>query len=65
MAINKEVFKTEKCKVLLYDRNLKTLDIDFNRFGIRIDNVDDCGLDYVSVKYKGEIGSPYFTYKLT
>lgn len=64
MATSNGTFKSEKCKVLFYHKDLKVLDIDFMGYGIRIDNVTECDSVYVNVKYKGEIGSPNFTYKL-
>lgn len=57
-------YKTEKCKVLAYDKHTKELDVDFKGYGIRIKNVDKVDSDFVSVKYYGEIGTPNFTYKL-
>lgn len=57
-------YKTEKCKVLAYDEFTKELDIDFKGYGIRINNVGKLDSDFVSIKYRGEIGTPNFTYKL-
>lgn len=57
-------YKTEKCKVLAYDKFTKELDIDFKGYGIRINNVGKLDSDFVSIKYRGEIGTPNFTYKL-
>jgi len=59
-----ETFKSVKCKVLIYHKEINALDIDFMGYGIRIDEVDECNSEYVNVRYKGEIGSPNFTYKL-
>ena len=59
-----EKYKTEKCKVLSYNKKTKELDIDFKGYGIRFNNVDDVNSDFVSVKYRGEIGKPNFSCKL-
>lgn len=64
MAASKEVFNTQKCKVLLYDETTKELDLDFNGFGIRINGVDKCDSEFITIKYKGEIGTSNFTCKL-
>lgn len=59
-----EKFKTEKCKVLSYNKNTQELDVNFLGCGIRLFNIDrDIG-DVVSVKYRGEIGTPNFEYRL-
>ena len=58
-------YKTKKCNVIFYNRNTKNLDIKFDKYGIRIKNVNDFNEDnYVEIKYKGEIGKPNFEYKL-
>lgn len=57
-------YKTEKCKVLSYDEFTKELDVDFKGYGIRIKNVDKVNSDFISIKYRGEIGTPNFIYKL-
>ena len=62
--IETEKYKTEKCKVLSYNKKTKELDIDFKGYGIRFNNVDDVNSDFVSVKYRGEIGKPNFSCKL-
>ena len=59
-----EKYKTEKCKVLSYNEKTKQLDIDFKGYRIRFNNVDDVNSDFVSVKYRGEIGKPNFSCKL-
>ena len=59
-----EKFKTEKCRVLHYDKQLKTLDISFKGYGIRFNNVNGDIGDLVEVKYRGKIGTPGFVYKL-
>ena len=56
----KEDFKEKECKVIRYDNSTKSLDINFDGYGIRIRNVK---FSYnndviVNVKYKGEIGNP-------
>ena len=59
-----EKYKTEKCKVLSYNKKTKELDIDFKGYGIRINNVDEVNSDFVSVKYRGEIGKSNFSCRL-
>ena len=59
-----EKYKTEKCKVLSYNEKTKELDLDFKGYGIRINNVDEIKSDFVSVKYRGEIGKPNFSCRL-
>lgn len=54
-------YKTERCKVLLFNKDTKELDIDFQGYGIRIFNVSNVKSDFVIVKYKGKIGTPNFS----
>lgn len=62
-----EKFKTEKCKVLYYNKNTKKLDVDFSGYGIRLYNVDkylgNIG-DVINVKYRGQIGTGDFEVRL-
>ena len=61
----RETYKTEICKVLLYNKSTKELDINFKGYGIRVFHVQDTpASDYVTIKYRGEIGKPNFTYEL-
>lgn len=58
-------FKTKKCDVIAYNKRTKALDIKFDKYGIRIKNVNDFNDDAtVEIKYKGEIGKPNFKYKM-
>lgn len=58
-------FKTKKCDVIVYNKHTKTLDVKFDKYGIRIKNVNDFNDDAtIEIKYKGEIGKPNFKYKL-
>lgn len=59
-----EKLKTMKCKVLNYDRNTQKLDVDFSGYGIRINDVSKDVGEYVTIRYRGEIGSPNFQYRL-
>ena len=59
-----EKYKTEKCKVLSYNKKTKELDIDFKGYGIRLNNVRNINSDYVDIKYIGEIGKPNFSCEL-
>ncbi len=57
-------YKTENCKVLLYDPKNKVLDILFKGYGIRINNAENPQSEYIKVKYRGEIGCSNFVCKL-
>ncbi|KAI4445122.1 hypothetical protein C823_007629 [Eubacterium plexicaudatum ASF492] len=59
-------YKSQNCKVISYNKNNKTLDVQFNGYGIRIKNVlnFDNTITEVSILYKSEIGKPDFEYKL-
>lgn len=48
------------CQVLHYDKRTKTLDLSFDRYGIRLHNVPDCTAKSVEVQYQGSIGSSDF-----
>lgn len=61
---SKEIFKTKICKVLKYDKYNKILDIDFDGFGIRLNNIEFHNGETVNIKYKGEIGEANFECKL-
>lgn len=62
---DRNVYKDKYCKVINYNKTNKTLDVKFDTYGIRIENVDDYnGKEYVTIKYKSEIGKPDFEYKL-
>ena len=60
----KEHYKTERCKVLLYNKRTKVLDINFMGYGIRIPHAEHIDSDYVTIKYRGEIGKPNFVCEL-
>ena len=62
--IETEKYKTEKCKVLSYNKKTKELDIDFKGYGIRLNNDRNINSDYVDIKYIGEIGKPNFSCEL-
>ena len=59
-----EKYKTEKCKVLSYNKKTKELDIDFKGYGIRLNNAEVINSDYVDIKYIGEIGKSNFSCRL-
>lgn len=59
-----EKFKTEKCKVLSYNKKTKELDVDFLGYGIRLFNIDKDISGIVTIKYRGEIGTSNFEYRL-
>lgn len=59
-----EKFKTEKCKVLSYNKDTKELDVDFSGYGIRLYNVSKDIGDFVNIRYRGEIGKSNFEYRI-
>lgn len=61
---NNKKYKTEKCKVLSYNRTTKELDINFKGYGIRLNNIGIIESDFITIKYYGEIGKPNFSCKL-
>lgn len=62
--MKKDGYKNKECKVIHYDKQKKTLDVLFDRYGLRIFNVEAFSGNTVIVKYKNEIGNPDFEYKL-
>ena len=61
----KEDYKVKECKVMRYNKNTKTLDVRFDKYGIRLKDIDDVEInDTVLVKYKGEIGKSDFSIKI-
>lgn len=61
----KDEFKEKECKVINYNQSAKILDIKFNEYGIRINNVDSfIETNMVIIKYKGEIGKSDFMVKI-
>lgn len=60
----KNEYKEKECKVIAYDKKKLTLDVKFDKYGIRIKDVKDFNGEFVVIKYKGEIGKPNFEYKL-
>ena len=61
---NRIEYKEKECKVINYNKITNYLDISFDGYGIRFNDVKDFVGDPVIVKYKGEIGKPNFEYKL-
>lgn len=57
-------FKTKACKVINYDEKFKTLDVVFDGFGLRFNNVKSFTGDTAEVQYKGTIGKSDFEYSL-
>ena len=60
----KNNYKEKECKVIGYNKITNSLDISFDGYGVRFNDVKDFVGDTVIVKYKGEIGKPNFEYKL-
>lgn len=58
--LRKDEFKTKECPVISYNKHSNTLDIIFDKYGIRMKNVKDFTGNIANVKYKGEIGKPNF-----
>jgi len=61
---SKEDFKSKECKVISYNKHTNTLDVNFDGFGIRLNDVKNFVGNTAIIKYKGEIGKPDFKYKL-
>ena len=61
---NRIEYKEKECKVINYNKITSSLDISFDGYGVRFNDVKDFVGDTVIVKYKGEIGKPNFEYKL-
>ncbi len=61
----KNEFHEKKCKVIHYNRHTKTLDIQFDGYGIRLKDIQDFNGDVADVKYKGEIGRSDFSVKIS
>lgn len=61
----KHIFNQKECKVISYDNKSKTLDVKFDKYGIRIKDVEYFTGDTAVVQYKGEIGNSDFEYKLS
>lgn len=62
--LRKDEFKTKECPVISYNKQSNTLDIMFDKYGIRMKNVKNFTGNIVNVKYKGEIGKPDFEIEL-
>ena len=60
----KNNYKEKECKVIGYNKITKILDISFNGYGIRLNNINNFKGDTVIVKYEGEIGKPNFSCRL-
>lgn len=61
---NAESLKTKTCKVLKYDKKSKTLDVLFDKCGIRFYEVKPIDVGTVEVQYKGTLGKDNFEYSL-
>lgn len=61
---NNDEFYEKDCKVLKYDPKNKTLDFMFDKYGIRINGIEEFGGDTVTIKYRGEVGKPNFIVKV-
>lgn len=59
-----EAFKEKECKVIAYDKRTKVLDVFFDNFGIRLFNVPHFDGTTATIKYKGEIGTAGFEYRI-
>ena len=58
----KQSFRIKECKVKRYVKHDNAIEIDFDGFGLRFDNLkkDYTGVKTVKVQYKGAIGKPKF-----
>ena len=63
---SKEDFKEKECEIINFDNHTKSLDINFDGYGIRIRNVEFSVNNNlrIKVKYKGEIGKSNFVVKV-
>ncbi|WP_305113938.1 hypothetical protein [Thomasclavelia cocleata] len=60
-------FIEKECEIIKYDNRKKILDIQFDKYGIRIYGVTKININVdsmVKVKYKGKIGEPNFIIKV-
>lgn len=62
----RQTMKKKECKILRYNQNDNTLDVLFDNYGLRFNNVnkDYSGEEFATIKYKGTIGKANFVYKL-
>ena len=60
----KVAFLEKDCRVIEYNAIARTLDVDFDGYGIRLQNVNNFKGSTVTIKYKGIIGTPSFSYKI-
>ena len=62
----RQTMKKKECKILRYNQYDNTLDVLFENYGLRFNNVikDYSGEEFATVKYKGTIGKANFVYKL-
>lgn len=61
----RNMFKEKECKVLRFNNRDKTLDIMFDKYGIKLKtNLNGYDKDTVTVKYKSEVGKKDFEIKL-
>lgn len=62
----RQTMKKKECKILRYNQYDNTLDVLFDNYGLRFNNVikDYSGEEFATVKYKGTIGKANFVYKL-
>lgn len=56
----KSEYSSKKCIVFNYNQKTRSLDVKFDKYGIRIRNASPPTTDSVMVKYKGNIGCPDF-----
>ena len=58
----KQSFRTKECKIKRYIKQDNAIEIDFDGFGLRFDNLkkDYTDVEKVKVQYKGVIGKPKF-----
>ena len=62
----RQTMKKQECKILRYNQDENTLDVLFDNYGLRFNNVikDYSGEEFAAIKYKGTIGKANFVYKL-
>ena len=61
----KSAYKEKECKVLRFNKKEKTIDIMFDKYGVKLRTaMDNYDAKTITVKYKGKIGTKDFEIKL-
>lgn len=61
----KNTYKEKECQVLRFNKKDKTIDIMFDKYGVKLQtSMDGYNNETITVKYKGKIGTKDFEIKL-